>query len=56
MAEDSLPNYIKEIMNSGITVEKQKLIRDVLFEIYHLPLEDEDDDEETCERKWQHLL
>lgn len=46
--EESLPDFIYRVMKSGITVEEQKLIRDVLFEIKHLPLEE--DSNEECER------
>lgn len=55
MGEDSLPDFIKEIMQSGITVEEQKLIRDTLFEIYHLP-EGKEDYDKTFKWQREHIL
>ena len=45
MEDESLPDFIIRVMKSGITIDEQKLIRDVLFEIYHLPLEEKLNDE-----------
>lgn len=54
MTEDNLPDFIYDVMKSGITVKEQKLIRDILFEINHLPLEEEPYEE--CEWQGKYLL
>lgn len=56
MGEDSLPDFIRKIMQSGITIEEQKLIRDALLEIYHLPLEEKEDYDKTFKWQRKHIL
>lgn len=58
MVDESLPDFIIRVMKSGITIGEQKLIRDVLFEIYHLPLEEKKDEEYDKAIEWQrkHIL